>query len=320
MIGNETRSWDQPPVLSTVVCIWLSGAVASAAGAFLVFPQSAAVDPNAYRLLQLAVYAFLGGAVLRSLLPHLARLELSYASAAGSLAVGGLVGEAIYRVGVHVVAHAAPAQSPAINPIIWSGSLLSLVGSIAGLAVSYQAVVMLSTRVAAAGQPEPELEAHEDRPPLAEEPRVEAPLAPAGEGWLEVALARTQEAVEDACREIGNAPPGAAAGVAMDALAELATCARILDHPSTRDSDVRKAVAELTRHLETFQNSLADIVADPTANGAMHVYQPGAFNASTADVSSTGGRLRYELERADGLAELRAAFARLESLGVLERR
>jgi hypothetical protein len=320
MIGNETRSREQPPVLSTVVCLWLSGAVAAAAEAFLVLPQGGAVDPSAYRLLQLAFYAFLGGAVLRGLLPRLAGLDLSYVAAAGSLAVGGLVGEAIYRVGIHVVSHAAPAQSPAINPIIWSGSLFSLVGSIAGLAVSYPAVVMLATRVAATGQPEPRAEPHEDRLPLAEEPRVEAPLAPAGEGWLEVALARTREAVENACREIGNAPPGAAAGVAMNALAELATCARILDHPSTRDSEVRKAVAELTRHLETFQNSLADIVADPTANGAMHVYQPGAFNASTADVSSTGGRLRYELERAEGLAEVRATFARLESLGVLERR
>lgn len=75
---------------------------------------------------------------------------------------------------------------------------------------------------------------------------------------------------------------------------------------------------QLVDGLDRFQESLTQIAADAAAGGSDHLYQPGLFLGSMADVSDGGGRARYELDHADGLADIRAAFDRLRALGVLQ--
>jgi hypothetical protein len=84
------------------------------------------------------------------------------------------------------------------------------------------------------------------------------------------------------------------AGHVVDALTALGICIRSLQHAITSDPKVRAEIDHLIDGLNRFQTALTQIAAD----------------AAT-------GLARYELDHADGLADIRESFERFRALGVL---
>lgn len=305
----------------TVLSIFVAGRVAGLVeGVFFFYTPEGATGGVALTY-SLLLHALIGAYVLQRVLPRLAGIEVSYPEAAVAMGLGALAADVIVLAAVHLPSQGS-APGIGINPLASLFSTFGLVSLAIELWVSYRLIVSLAREAHPSVRGVwalPGVAQHADDHDRLTELELEpdgATRLPAGSGWLEVALARTQEAVHRSCSEIGRAPADRAAALALDALTELGTCARNLDHVSSPDPQVRAAVAQLRSGLEEFQAALTEIATGPTVGGR-HVYQPGVFLPSMADVPSGEGRRRYELEHAGGLAAIREAFERLSSLGAL---
>lgn len=289
MVSDETYAPAQPPFLATFVSIWVGGFVASAVVRALPLaaaPHSWAVE-SVYRLLLAAV---VGGVVLGAVLPRLAGAEISYAGATFAFAAGGALGTAVQLVWLRETARHLAAAGPWLTTVSAAGSLVAAVAALAGTIVTYQVVVTLAEPAGASGgRGMHELALPEEISPLPE-PRRELPVRT----WLDVAVADVRRAVVTACNEIGTASAIEVPSRVLEALTELGTCTRTVRLGELDDPQVRKAVEQLVGGLERFQATLADL-GTPAIEGA---------------------RLRYELEHADGLAQIRAALERIDELRV----
>jgi hypothetical protein len=224
------------------------------------------------------VGAFVGGVVLRAILPRLAGVAVSYPWAVVAIGLGSFAGNAAAVVAQTITARHVPV---AVAPLVSANPLFVLGGAALRLLVSYR-VIVFAGRNTVAGSYVP-----------VERPRP--PVARVSDG-LEADLVRTQTAVARSCIDVSRSAADEIPGRVVDALAELGTCAHMLRHATPPDPQTRAAVAQLLDGLERFQNALTDIARDAAAPGVSP---------------------RYELGHADGLAAIRDAFERLRSLGVL---
>ena len=287
MVSDETYARTTPPFLATFASIWIAGAVASAvAGAV---PLAGAVHSwAAWSIYRLLLVAAVGAAVLRAVLPRLAGAEISYAAAAFALVAGGAIGTAVQLLWLRETARHAAAAGPWLTTLSAAGSLVTAVASLVGAIVTYQAVAALARPVAAAaGAALRELPWPDEVSPLPE-PRHDLPVRT----WLDVAVTDVRRAVVSASSEIGSASAIDVPSRVLEALTELATCTRTMRQGEVDDAQLRKAVEQLVEGLERFQAALADL-GTPAIEGA---------------------RLRYELEHADGLGQIRAALERIDEL------
>jgi len=249
--------------------------------------------------------AFIGGIVLRAILPRLADASISYPWAVLALGLGGLVGNGFaYALQSFTLRH-APAT---IAPMLWSSPLLAFAAMAFSFLVSYQVIAVVtrprSSRTAKAAAAEDWYDA----------PQGGDTTANAGVGDV---VARTQNAVAQTCIAVSRSAAGDMAGHVVDALTELGTCVRSLEHATALDPKVRAEVERLIDGLNRFQTALTQIAADASATGSQHLYQPGFLISYMSDVSDGGSHARYELDHADGLATIRESFERLRALGVL---
>jgi uncharacterized membrane protein YeaQ/YmgE (transglycosylase-associated protein family) len=224
------------------------------------------------------VGAFVGGFVLRAILPRLADVCVSYPWAVVAIGLGSFAGNAATVVAQTITARHVPV---AVAPLVSANPLFVLGGAALRLLVSYR-VIVFAGRAAALGSYAP----------------VARPRAPVvrGSDGLEADLVRTQSAVAQTCIEVSRSAADEIPGRVVDALAELGTCAHLLRQATPPEPETRAAVAQLLDGLERFQDALTDIARDAAAPGM---------------------RPRYELDHADGLATIRDSFERLRSLGVL---
>lgn len=223
------------------------------------------------------VGAFVGGFVLRAILPRLADVSVSYPWAVVAIGLGSFAGNAATVVAQTITARHVPV---AVAPLVSANPLFVLGGAALRLLVSYRVIVFAGR--AAAGSYAP----------------VARPRAPVvrGSDGLEADLVRTQSAVAQTCIEVSRSAADEIPGRVVDALAELGTCAHLLRHATPPEPETRAAVAQLLDGLERFQDALTDIARDAAAPGV---------------------NPRYELDHADGLATIRDSFERMRSLGVL---
>jgi hypothetical protein len=144
MVGDVTYSRERVGALATLAAIWIARVVAGAVATVLVVNPLFTSSVAALTAARVAAYAFVGGAVLRSVLPRLATLEISYGAAALALGLGSasgvLVTVLLWRFAM--AAHGAPAASTI--PLAGLGSMSGGLSWVAALAVSYAAVTALA--------------------------------------------------------------------------------------------------------------------------------------------------------------------------------
>ncbi len=291
-----------------VVCIWLSGWVSSAVTSMWLPYRVVGTGVGLSLIYQSFAAAFIGALVLRALLPRLANALISYPWAVLALGLGGLAGNGFtYAVQTFTLRHAPPT----VAPMLWSSPLLAFASMAISFVVSYQVIAVAtgprSSRVA--------------KPPSAPESTQAGgdwyDVLPAGaDTSLDDVVARTQNAVAQTCIAVSRSTASDMAGHVVDALTELGTCVRSLQHSTSPDPKVRAQVERLIDGLNRFQTALTQIAAD-AATGSQDLYQPGVLFGSMADVSDGGSLARYELDHADGLAAIRESFERLRTLCAL---
>jgi hypothetical protein len=254
------------------------------------------------------VGAFIGGIVLRAILPRLAGVAISYPWAVVAIGLGSFVGNAATVVAQTITARHVPV---AVAPLVSANPLFVLGGAALRLLVSYRVIAFAGRdavgRYAGVTRTRPPVDERAD----SVEPR------PRGSDGLEADLVRTQSAVARTCIDVSRSAADDIPGRVVDALTELGTCAHLLRHATPPSPETRAAVGQLLEGLERFQNALTDIASDAAATGSHRLVQRGLLYPSLADVSDGGGLARYELDHADGLATIRDSFERLRSLGVL---
>jgi len=246
------------------------------------------------------VSALIGGIALRFILPLLTGVEISYPWAVAALGFGSLASIAFTTT----IQTATLRHAPSVAPAIWSSPFLMLAATAASLIVSYW-VIAVSRHTRADSRrrtPSPQIAAHREHAP--------------GCG-LEADLVRTQNAVTNACIDVSRARAVDIPGVVVDALTELSLCANALRAASVPDPATRAVVDNLASGLDRFAEALTGIASDAAATGSDRLPQPGLLFGSLADVSDGGGRARYELDHADGLADIRTSLETLRGLGYL---
>jgi len=291
-----------PSFWMTALSLIASGWVASFFVGFTTPLRLFAPGIGASLLYAALVSALIGGVALRFILPQLTGVEIGYAWAVAALGLGSLVSTALTTT----IEAAARRHAPSVAPAIWSSPFLMLIATGASLVVAYWVIAIGGhTRPTALVRPRP------------------APHATSSVTSEDVAydlgadLVRTQNAVTSACIDVSRAPGAEIPGVLVDALTEISICANTLRTATISDPATRSVVANLVRGLDRFEQGLTDIASDAAATGADRLYRPGVLFGSLGDVSDGGGRARYELDQADGLAEIRAAFETLRTLGYL---
>jgi hypothetical protein len=313
MISSARPSVARPPSFWMVVlCIWISGLAMSAFAVIWLPYRVIGTGVGSALVVQSFIGAFIGGLVLRAILPRLADVSISYARAVLALGLGGLVGNGFTYVVQSFTLRHAPAP---VAPMLWSSPLLGFAGIALSFFVSYQ-VIAVGTRpnpfrtakpVSASGS----MPAAED---WYDAPRGDDTTAHAGLGDV---VAQAQNAVAQTCIAVSRSSAGDMAEHVVDALTELGTCVRSLQHATSPDAKVRTEVERLIDGLNRFQTALTQIAADASAAGSRPLYQPGFLIGYMSDVSDGGSLARYELDHADGLATIRESFERLRALGVL---
>lgn len=250
------------------------------------------------------VSALIGGVALRFILPLLTGVEISYPWAVAALGLGSLVSTAFTTT----IQTATLRHVPSVAPMIWSSPLLLLAATAASLIVSYW-VIAIGGHTRA-----PALSRRRSVPP----PPVAAPSesVEAG-GGLEAELVRAQNAVTNACIDVSRARAADIPGVVVGALTEISVCANALRAASVPDAATRAVVDNLVAGLDRFCEALTDIASEAAATGSDRIPQRGLLFGSLADVSDDGARARYELDHADGLADIRTALETLRGLGYL---
>jgi hypothetical protein len=280
----------------TVLCIWIAGWASSALTATWLPYRLAGTGVGLSLVYQSFAAAFIGGFVLRAVLPRLADASISYPWAVLALGLGGLAANGLTYLAQSFTLRHAP---PAVAPMIWSNPMLGFAATAISLLVTYQVILLAASR------------------PVSHDfsaPRALPDEAPTDDSLSDV-VARTDQAVTRACLDLSRSG-GQSAGPVVDALTELGVCEHSLQHTTATDPKVRAAVEQLVDGLNRFQTSLTQIAADSSATASQHVYQRGWLIGSMADVSDGGSLARYELDHADGLATIRDALERLRQLGV----
>lgn len=246
------------------------------------------------------VSALIGGVALRFILPLLTGVEIGYLWAVAALGLGSLVSTAFTTT----IQTAALRHAPSVAPAIWTSPIVMLVATAASLIVSYW-VIAVGGHTRAAPR---------SRSAAAQ---IEAAGEEVAPGTLESDLVRAQNAVTNACIDVSRARAVDIPGVVVDALTELGLCANALRTAEIPDDTTRAVVANLIGALGRFSDALGDIASDAAASGSDRLPQPGLLFGSLADVSDGGGRARYELDHAEGLADIRTALETLRGLGYL---
>lgn len=319
MISSASSpSLTRPPSFwLTVVCIWISGWVSSTAVLLWLPFRIVGTGLGLALVYRSFAGAFIGALVLRAVLPRLANAVISYPWAVIALGLGSLAGNGLTLALQTFTLRHAPA---AAAPMIWSSPLLGFAAMAVSFFVSYQ-VIALATAPRSSRSAKP--------PSASGSGQVGADdwydAFPAGGDTaatvtgsnLSDVLAHTQHAVAQACISVSRSTGSDMSGHVVDALTELGTCVRSLQHSTAADPNVRAEVDRLVDGLNRFQTALTQIAADAAATASQHMYQPGALFGSMADVSDGGGLARYELDHADGLAAIRESFERLRTLGIL---
>jgi hypothetical protein len=296
----------QPSFWMTALSLWVSGWVSSLFVGWWLPYRLAGTGLGLSLVSTSLAAAFIGGLVLRAILPRLAGVEISYLWAVLAIGLGRLAGNAFTVVVQAFTLRHLPAS---VAPALWSSPLLVLGATALRLVVSYRVIVLTAHAPSGWSRPAPE------RAGRVHDTDYGPGLAPLG--GLAADLARTQDAVASTCIEISRAPAEAIPGRIVDALLELATCAHMLRREAPAEPQVRGAVDQLVRGLDKFQDALTQIADEAAATGTNRLFQRGVFSASMADVSDDGGRARYHLDHADGLAQIRDAFQQLRSLGLV---
>jgi hypothetical protein len=315
MISSARPALARPPSFWMVaLCIGISGFVSSLVTSMWFTYRVVGPGIGLSLVYQSFAAAFIGAFVLRAVLPRLAGASISYPWAVLALGVGGLAGNGFtYGVQSFALRHAPPT----VAPMLWSSPLLGLAGMAISFFVSYQVIAVASgPRSPRRAKP---LTASGSAQAPADDwydvPRGGDIAATAGLGDV---VTRTQDAVAQTCIAVSRSAAGDMAGHVVDALTELGTCVRSLQHATTSaEPKVRAEVERLIDGLNRFQTALTQIAADASATGVHHVYQPGILFGSMADVSDGGSLARYELDHADGLATIRESLEHLRQLGVL---
>ena len=283
----------------TVLCIWIAGLVSSALTSAWLPYRVAGTGVGLSLVYQSFAAAFIGGLVLHAVLPRLADASISYPWAVLALGLGGLAGNGVtYVVQTFTLRH-APAT---VAPMLWANPMLGFAATAISLLVTYQLIALAASRPVSYDFSAPR-------------PSTLPAEAPTGDSLSDI-VARTQQAVARACIDISRSG-GQLAGHVVDALPELGTCERSLQHSTATDPKVHAAVEQLVDGLNRFQTALSQIAADSAELGSQHVYQRGWLMGSMADVSDGGSLARYELDHADGLATIRESLERLRELGVV---
>jgi hypothetical protein len=297
----------------TVVCIWISGWVSSVAVSMWLPYRIVGTGLGLSLVYQSFAGAFIGALVLRAVLPRLASASISYPWAVLALGLGSLAGNGLTLALQTFTLRHAPA---AVAPMIWSSPLLAFGAMAISFVVSYH-VIALSTAPRSAKPA-----SASGRPPVPADDWYDLPAGGdtaanvTGDSLNDI-VAHAQQAVAQTCIDVSRSRADQMAGHVVDALTELGTCVRSLQHAPSLDPKIRAEVDRLIDGLNRFQTALTQIAADAAATGAHHMYQPGALFGSMTDVSDGGGLARYELDHADGLAAIRESFERLGTLGVL---
>jgi hypothetical protein len=315
MISSASPSLARPPSFwMTVLCIWISGWVSSVVVTMWLPYRIVGTGLGLSLVYQSFAGAFIGAFVLRAVLPRLANASISYPGAVIALGLGSLAGNGLTNLLQRFTLRHTPA---AVAPMIWSSPLLAFAAMAVSFLVSYQ-VIALATAP------------HLSR--SAKPASASGSAQPAADDWYEATgntaanvtgaslsdvVAQTQDAVVRTCIDVSRSTAAQMAGHVVDALTELGTCVRSLQHSTSSDPKVRAELERLTDGLNRFQTALTQIAADAAASASQHMYQPGALFGSMADVSDGGGLARYELDHADGLAAIRESFERLRALDVL---
>jgi hypothetical protein len=243
----------------TALCIWIAGGVSSFVVSAVLPGRIVSSSPGPSLIVFALAAAFGGAFVLRAVLPRLAGASISYAWAAIALGVGSLAGNGvIIVVRALVLSHASAAA-----PVLGSNPAFALGAMAIGFLVSYQVITFAAaqpSRVGAARVPT-EAEDRYDTSPLS--------------GMLGDVVARTQQAVAQACIDISRSPGDQIPGVVVDALTELGTCTHGLQHSTTTDPALRAEVERLLDAVNRFQTALAQIADDAAATGSDRMYQRG---------------------------------------------
>jgi hypothetical protein len=300
---SATQLRRTPPLWPTLLSLWVSGWFA---GIFVVRLAPAQLVYG--RLGPMLVYlsaagALLGALVLRVILPRVAGITISYLRAVVAIGLGSLAANAF----AFALQTAAFRSLPATVPTLWTSPLSILGATALSLLVSYQVIAATCRDVD--GRPF----ARRPTPP-ADGLALDAPPYPSG---LEGDVARAQDTVARTCVALSRGAADEIPAMVIDALTELGVCAQTLRGAAPEDPRVRAAVAQLVSGIERFETALTEIASAAAKTGSQHLYQRGLFSASVVDVSDGGALARYELDHADGLADIRAACERLRALGVL---
>lgn len=317
MITSDALSNNRAPSFwMTALSLVASGWVASFFVGFTVPLRLFAPGIGVSLLYAALVSALIGGIALRVILPLLTGVEISYPWAVAALGLGSLVSTALTTT----IQTATLRHAPSVAPAIWSSPLLMLAATGASLVVSYWVIALgghthtsaLSrTRRRSSQAPAPPADAAPADARTALEPTSDT----VHDLRMDVVVA--QNAVTDACIDISRASAAEIPGCVVDALTEISICATKLRAASIPDAKTRAVVSHLVAGLDRFSQALTNIASDAAATGSDRLPQRGFLLGSLADVSDGGGRARYELDHADGLAEIRFAFETLRGLGYL---
>jgi hypothetical protein len=314
MISSASPSLARTPSFwLTVLCIWISGWASSAASSVWL-PYRIVGTGLGFSVVQAFAGAFIGALVLRAVLPRLANVSISYPWAVIALGLGALAGNSLtFALQTFTVRHAPAAAAP----MIWSSPLLAFAAMAVSFLVSYQVIAIAG---AGARSSKPASTSGAVQAPADDWYHLPAAANPAANATgpsLGDVVAHTQHAVAQTCIDVSRSTGEQMAGHVVDALTELGTCVRSLEHAASSDPKVRAETDRLVEGLNRFQTALTQIAADAAASASQRMYQPGALFGSMADVSDGGGLARYELDHADGLAAVRESFERLRALGIL---
>jgi len=297
---SATQLRPTPPLWPTIGSLWISGWVAGLA-VLALSPQRFVNSGLAPSLVYLsAAGALLGALALRALLPRLDGVAISYPWAVVAIGIGTVIGNA-FALAVQAVAFRS---TPSVVPEIWSSPLATLGATLLSLFVSYR-VVAATCRDVGGRRPAPR------------------PVSSAGEpesaypSGLEGDAARAQATVARTCVELSRCPANEIPGVVLDVLTELGRRSQALRRAAPDDPLVHAAVTQFADGLDRFETALAEIASAAARTGSQRMVQPGLFRSSLSDVSDGGALARYELDHADGLADIREACERLRALGVL---
>jgi hypothetical protein len=305
-----------PSVWMTVLSLVASGWVASFFVGFTVPLRLFAPGIGVSLVYSALVSALIGGVALRFILPLLTGVEISYPWAVAALGLGSLVSTAVTTT----IQTATLRHAPSVAPAIWSSPLLMLAATGASLVVSYWVIALGGhTRASALSRTRRRFsQASPSRQDATTEDNqtAPAPTSDASQG-LGMELVRVQNAVTDACINISRASTADIPGCVVDALTEISISAYTLRTATIPDATTGAVVDNLVAGLDRFAQALTDIASDAAATGSDRLPQRGLLLGSLADVSDGGGRARYELDHADGLAEIRTAFETLRRLGYL---